>query len=156
VSESQLLDKRMAQVRDLRHREQQRKADMFGAENFRPHRSRGPIVPLPQLLVNTRAEDEKARNDGMDKSEPKRYQFIKESLVALENEYAEQVRTARELAYEHNRSRLKVSNSSSALDLEEEEPMATKISKMSDEEFKALAIRRKQCADKDVQVSQMT
>jgi len=82
-------------------------------------------------------------------SDPKKYQFIKESLVALETDYAEQLRLAREQTYQRNRARLNVSAN---VDDEEEEmeSMASKIAKMTDEEFKALALERKQRADADV------
>ena len=73
--------------------------------------------------------------------------------MALEKEYAEQLRVARERAYERNRSRLKVSGSAheeAEEEEEEEESMAVKISKMTDEEFKALAMERKQRAVEDV------
>ena len=61
-------------------------------------------------------------------SDPKKYQFIKEALVALEKEYAEQLRAARERAYEQNRSRLQVGSSNSVTETDDEfESMAVKI-----------------------------
>lgn len=59
----------MAEARELRMKEAQRKADVFGAENvFRTQRAKGPLLPPPKLLVDTRAEEQKARKEGMDKA----------------------------------------------------------------------------------------
>ena len=98
---------------------------MLGAENvYRTSKARGPLTPVPKLLVETRLEEENARNAGMPQSAPKQYQvrlcprrrpqhgsprhrrdgvrprgrapwqFIKESLDALEREYAAKARRA--------------------------------------------------------------
>jgi len=149
-SEAQLREQRIAQARSLRQKDHSRKAAMFGAENvYRTQRTHDPVLPVPKLLADTRVEDDNARKAGMDKSDPKKYQFIKESLVALEEDYAEQLRLAREQIYQRNRARLNVSAN---VDDEEQEmeSMASKIAKMTDEEFKALALERKQRADADV------
>jgi len=149
-SEALLREQRIAQARSLRQKDHSRKAAMFGAENvYRTQRTHDPVLPVPKLLADTRVEDDNARKAGMDKSDPKKYQFIKESLVALEEDYAEQLRLAREQIYQRNRARLNVSAN---VDDEEQEmeSMASKIAKMTDEEFKALALERKQRADADV------
>jgi hypothetical protein len=87
----------MQEAKDLARKEQQRKAQMFGSENvYRTSKVRGPLVPVPKLLAETRAEEEAARKAGMPQSNPNAYKFIKESLVGLEAQYAEKEQSARE------------------------------------------------------------
>lgn len=140
---------RIAQAHRLLQSEQQRKANAIGVEHvYRTHRLTWPHVPAPKLLIDTRAEDKQAREAGMDKLEPKKYQFIKESLIALERKYAEQLRTARENAYDRTRVRCRLADCASPQD--ELESVASQVDQMTDEEFKALAIERKQRADVDI------
>ena len=41
---------------------------------YRTSKARGPLIPVPKLLVETRLEEENARNMGMPQSAPKQYQ----------------------------------------------------------------------------------
>ena len=53
-------------------------------------------------------------------------------------------------AYAKNRARLRVTGAGDAEEEEEEEDLRTRLSKMTDEEFKKLAMERKQRADTEV------
>jgi len=154
-------DARMAEARDYERKEKQRKAQLLGAENvYRTSKLRGPLVPVPALLSQTRDEEEAARRAGMPSSAPKQYQFIKEALDALEKAYNEKEQSARQALYERNRRRLNLGsgddgNSTDASQAEEhaeEEDLRSRLAKMSDEEFKALAMARKARADSEVGV----
>ena len=109
------------------------------------------LLAVPALLTATREEEAQARKMGLDKSQPKQYLFIKESLDALEAQHAAKERAAREAKYERDRRRLKVGgkgggqggDDEDSAGSEEEEDLRTKLSKMSDEEFKQLALERK-------------
>ena len=116
-------------------------------------------MPVPALLAQTREEEEAARKAGMDKSAPKQYQFIKESLDALEAQHSVKERAAREQAYERNRRRLNVSgradlngaaNADGAASDEEVDDLRSRLATMSDDEFKALAMARKARAEADL------
>lgn len=157
--EAAVKEQRVQQARDLEKRERERKAELFGAENvYRSTKVRGPLLPVPKLLLSSREEEKAARAAGMDQSAPKKYMFIKESLDALEAQYAAKERAAREQMYERNRRRLKLSSSADMGQLEqedemgegEEEDLRTRLSKMSDEEFKALAMARKERAKSEL------
>jgi len=144
-------DQRVAQARDLRQREQDRKAEMFGADTvYRTQKPKGPIVPLPQLLVDTRAEHARARKESIHKSDPKKYQFLHETLVALEKRYAQELRQARERAYHQNRAKLRLTNLDAETEEEDVETLASRVTRMSEEEFKELALERKQRANADI------
>ena len=152
--EESVKEARVQEARDLARKEQQRKAELFGAEHvYRTSRVRGPLVSVPPLLATTREEEAAARRAGMDKSEPKKYQFIKEALDALEREHAAKERDAREKAYERNRRRLGMGKGGGAGADDEEEDEAedddlrSRIAKMTDEEFKLLALERKRRAE---------
>jgi len=148
-------ESRMQEARAHARKEQQRKADLFGAENvYRTTKARGPHVPVPPLLAQTREEEAAARKAGLDKSAPKQYLFIKESLDALEKEHSAKELAAREQAYERNRRRLHVAGKAddeAGADSEDEvEDLRTRLSKMSEEEFKQLAMERKKRAEADL------
>ena len=106
--EEQLKDERVREAKEYASKELQRKAQLFGAENVyrTTGKSRGPMVPVPKILLDTREEEERARQTGLDKSAPKQYQVIKEALVAYEKDYQAKELAAREEAYEKRRKRL--------------------------------------------------
>ena len=86
-----------------------------------------------------------------------RAEITRKKLDALEKEYAAKEHAAREAAYDRNRRRLRVAGSNDAGadedgedDDGEEEDLRTRLSKMTDEEFKALAMERKARADKEI------
>ena len=155
--EASVKDARAQEAKDLARREQQRKAELFGAENvYRTSKARAPRLAVPPLLAQTREEEEAARKAGMDKNAPKQYQFIKESLDALEAQHAAKEQAARKVAYDRNRKRLNVSGRGDAdgqadSDPEEEvEDLRTRLSQMSDDEFKQLAMERKKRAEAEL------
>ena len=87
---------RVQEAKDLARKEQRRKADLFGAENvYRTTKHRGPLLAVPALLAQTREEEAAARKAGLDRANPKAYQFIKESLDALEAQCAARPRARR-------------------------------------------------------------
>uniref|UniRef100_A0A7S0LII1 Uncharacterized protein n=1 Tax=Coccolithus braarudii TaxID=221442 RepID=A0A7S0LII1_9EUKA len=153
-------DARVAEARDYERKEKQRKAQLLGAENvYRTSRVRGPLVPVPALLLQTRHEEEAARRVGMPTAAPKQYQFIKEALDALEKAYNEKEQTARQVLYERNRRRLNLDSGTGDTEAEaeaeediEQEDLRARLAKMSEEEFKALAMARKARADSEVGV----
>jgi hypothetical protein len=152
---SAIKDQRVAEARDDERKERQRKAQMLGSDAvYRTSKARGPLIPVPKLLVETRLEEENARNMGMPQSAPKQYQFVKESLDALERDYATKEQAARGQAYERNRRKLRIGGQGdSGADEdegEEEEDLRTRLSKMTDAEFKVLAMERKARADSEV------
>ena len=143
-TQNAIKEQRVAEARELARKEKSRKAELFGAEevytSVRAHKA--PHVPVPKLLRETREEEAAARAAGMAQSAPKQYQFIKESLDALEAKHAAADLAAREKAYDRNRRRLKVrgrggGGGGEEEEEEEEEDLRTKLSKMTDEEFKA-------------------
>ena len=109
-TQNAIKEQRVAEARELARKEKSRKAELFGAEevytSVRAHKA--PHVPVPKLLRETREEEAAARAAGMAQSAPKQYQFIKESLDALEAKHAAADLAAREKAYDRNRRRLKV------------------------------------------------
>ena len=75
--EDSVKDARVNEARELQRKERQRKAELFGAEHVYRNtntRVRGPLVPVPALLTQTREEEAAARKAGMDKSAPRNYQ----------------------------------------------------------------------------------
>jgi hypothetical protein len=182
--EEAIKDARVKEGREAHRKESQRKAQIFGAENvFRttkerhlppisliPHththlgpppprhlssrQTRGPLVQEPKLLVDTRLEEEAARKAGLDKTDPKKYLFLKESLDALEARYKAEELAAREKAYERKKGKLRIRDRPGAAgdeaEDEEVEDLRTRLSKMTDEEFKALAEARRAKAATEV------
>ena len=153
--EQQVKDARTLEARELQRRETERKAQLLGADSvYRTSKTRGPLVQPSKLLLQTREEEAAARAAGMPQRAPQQYLFIKESLEEMERKYAAQERAAREKAYERNRRKLRVAGTSAAADSEEpegeEEDLRSRLAKMTDEEFKALAMARKARADSDV------
>ena len=135
-------------------------SQLFGAENvYRTSRGRGRLE-VPKLLAQTREEEAAARKAGMNRTAPKNYQFIKESLDALEAQHAAKELAAREQAYERNRRRLQLGRTTTAEEEEdvddegEIEDLRTRLSKMSEEEFKQLAMERKKRAQADLEQRQ--
>ena len=153
---SAIKDQRVAEARDDERKERQRKAQMLGSDAvYRTSKARGPLIPVPKLLIETRLEEENARNMGMPQSAPKQYQFVKESLDALERDYATKEQAARGQAYERNRRKLRIGGQGDGdagedEGEEEEEDLRTRLSKMTDAEFKVLAMERKARADSEV------
>ena len=152
---SAIKDQRVAEARDDERKERQRKAQMLGSDAvYRTSKARGPLIPVPKLLVETRLEEENARNMGMPQSAPKQYQFVKESLDALERDYSTKEQAARGQAYERNRRKLRIGGQADGDadedEGEEEEDLRTRLSKMTDAEFKVLAMERKARADSEV------
>ena len=150
-------EERVREARNLARQEQQRKAELFGAENVyrTTGKSRGPLVPVPKLLAETREEETQARNLGLDKSNPKQYLFIKESLDALEKKHSVEEHAAREKAYAQNRRRLKLgaSDDKGTADGDSDEDgdtLQSRLAKMTDEEFKQLALERKKRAEAEL------
>lgn len=48
---------------------------MLGSDAvYRTSKARGPLIPVPKLLLETRLEEENARNMGLPQSAPKQYQ----------------------------------------------------------------------------------
>ena len=144
--EASAKDARVKEARELARKEQQRKAEIFGAENvYRTTKARGPLVQVPKLLQQTREEEEAARKAGLDKSQPKQYQFLKESLDAMEADYAKKERAAKERKYERDRKRLQVGGKGDEAVGDEEEDdemgdLSARLATMTDEEFKELAM----------------
>jgi len=83
-------------------------------------------------------------------SDPKKYQFLHETLVALEKRYAQELRQARERAYHQNRAKLRLTNLDAETEEEDVETLASRVTRMSEEEFKELALERKQRANADI------
>ena len=130
------------------------RAQLFGADEvYRTTKTKIKHAPVPKLLAQTREEEAQARKAGMDKSAPKQYQFIKESLDALEAQYKAKDMAVREKAYERTRRGLHVSGKNVDVgdeDDDEVEDLRSKLSKMSDEEFKQLAMERKKRAEEQL------
>jgi len=151
-------DERVQEAKDIARRERQRKADLFGAEHvYRTTKVRTMLVTVPPLLAKTREEEAAARRSGMDRCNPKAYQFLKESLDALEREHADNERTVREQRYQHNRRRLGMGSSNIGADDEvrvaENDGLQSRLAKMSEEEFKQLAFERKKRAEAELSTS---
>ena len=130
------------------------RSQLFGADEvYRTTKTKIKHAPVPKLLAQTREEEAQARKAGMDKSAPKQYQFIKESLDALEAQYKAKDMAVREKAYERTRRGLHVSGKNVDVgdeDDDEVEDLRSKLSKMSDEEFKQLAMERKKRAEEQL------
>ncbi len=158
--EADTAEKRLAEAKQVQRRERARKETVLGADTSSGGgRRRDPIVKPSELLLRTREEEAQARARSLDASAPGQYKFLAESLAALEKEYSMQEQEARRRAYERNRQRLLGdggrgrsggggggNGAGEGADDGGVEDLRSRLAKMSDEEFKALAQARKERA----------
>ena len=153
--EADISKQRLAEAKQVQRAEQKRKEILLGNNGHGNARRREVIVKPSNLLVRTRDEEAQARAKGLDVSAPGQYRFLKESLSALEKEYAAQQHEARQKAYNMNRQRLGVRGGRSATEAGDKDDdnvdqLRARLATMSDDEFKALAQARKQRAKEDL------